>query len=115
MYPFQLIIYIVVVMGLDMLRILVGPLPDEFCFFNNFSKTFFILTITLIIAIIAALKFFFLCVIKRFPEIDDEKMTQRIVAVVLAVGLVASGVQNGMDRKPSMSEVSICNSFLLKM
>ena len=96
-------------MGLDMMRILVGPLPDEFCFFTSFSKSFFILTVTLIIATIATLKFFFLCVIKRFPEIDDEELTKRIIAVILAIGLVASGIQHGMDRKPSMSEVSLSN------
>ena len=59
---------------LDVLRIWLGPFPSWICTFEVMVKNQTFISIVLAITSVTILKFTFLCVLRRIPEIDDDRI-----------------------------------------
>ena len=104
-------VYEVVIVGLDVLRMWIGPLPEGVCLMINMGKCFGPMTFVIIITIITVMKYYFLCVLKRVPEFDDDLMARRILGVVIIFGTAITALKYGFWRNPSMNEVQL-ESFI---
>ena len=104
-------IYEVVIVGLDVLRMWIGPLPEAVCLMINMGKCFGPMTFVIIITVITVMKFYFLCVLKRVPEFDDDLIAKRIIGAVMIFGTAITAVKYGFWSNPSMNEVQL-ESFI---
>ena len=98
-------VYQVVVVGLDVLRMWIGPLPEVVCLMINMAKSFGVMTFVSIITILTTMKYIFLCVLKYVPEFDDDKISKIIIGTVMIFGNVITGVKFGFWNNPSLNEV----------
>ena len=98
-------IYEVVLVGLDILRMWIGPLPEVVCLMINMSKSFGVVSFVSIITILTTIKYIFLCVLKYVPEFDDDKISKIIIRTVMIFGIVITGVKYGFWNNPSLNEV----------
>ena len=90
---------------LDLLRIWYGPLPSIICTFGIMVKNYYFVSAVLIIASVTFMKFLFLCVLKRIPEMDDDYIATCIIRCVLFVILLVCGTKF-WNEKPNMQHVS---------
>ena len=98
-------IYEVVIVGLDVLGMWIGPLPEVVCLMINMAKSFGVMTFVSIITILTTMKYIFLCVLRRVPEFDDDKISKIIIGTVMIFGGVITGVKFGFWNNPSLNEV----------
>ena len=102
-------IYQVVVVGLDVLRMWTGPLPEVVCLMLNMAKSFGVMTFVSIITILSTMKYLFLCVLQYVPEFDDDKISKIIIGTVMTFGSAITGVKYGFWKNPSLNEVKESN------
>ena len=107
----ELIIYEVFIVGLDILRMWTGPLPENVCLMINISKSFLCLSFVIIVTILAIMKFLFLCILKRVPEIDDDFLSRIIISSVMAFGSFVSALKYGFWTRPSTNECICMGRF----
>ena len=90
----------------DVLRVWIGPLPEKICTFGIMIKNYTFISEVLLVASITILKFTFLCILKRIPEMDDDLVAKGIIQFVsfFTVSIVGSKF---WYEKPNMQQV--CN------
>ena len=110
-FLFQMILFEILVVGLDNLRLWVDHLSPWLCTFYIILRSFLFNAIVLILCILTFIKFTFLCVMKRIPELNDECMSRAIIGSVCIWGVVEVYVKFLMfENKPVVNEVcSQCN------
>ena len=105
-FLFQMILFEILVVGLDNLRLWVDHLPSWLCTFYIILRSFLFNAIVLILCILTFIKFTFLCVMKRIPEMNDECISRAIIGSVCIWGVVEVCVKFLMfENKPVVNEV----------
>ena len=111
---FQLMLYNILVLGLDVLRVWIGPLPPWLCTSYIVLKGFLYNSFTLVLFTLTVMKYVFLCILKRVPEMNDELVTRIVIGGVCiwsALELCAKFLM--FPGKPVVNEVSsihTCNN-----
>ena len=101
-----MILFEILVVGLDNLRLWVDHLPPWLCTFYIILRSFLFNAIVLILCILTFIKFTFLCVMKRIPEMNDECISRAIIGSVCIWGVVEVCVKFLMfENKPVVNEV----------
>ena len=77
-----------VVTGLDLLRVWSGPLPLEFCQFCLLLKGTICYAVPCNVAGVVTLKFFYICVWRRFKPIDDDFVARIIIIISCFLGFL---------------------------
>ena len=100
----------------DVLRVWMGPLPEKICTFGIMIKNYTFISEVLLVASITFLKFTFLCILKRIPEMDDDVVAKRIIRFVSFITVSIVGSKFWYE-KPNMQQVynwiSNSNSWLI--
>ena len=66
-------------------------------------------TTILVLCILTVIKFIFLCILKRVPQMNDDYVARLIIGSVSAWGIIEIYVKFLMyEYKPVMNEVMIC-------
>ena len=84
---FQGIFYAIVIFGLNVLRVLCGPLPIFLCDIAGFLNGYAILFAVITIAMCTFTKFMFVCIWKRMKQMDDNIIVRiaTIQAIVMSL------------------------------
>ena len=84
---FQGIFYAIVIFGLNVLRVLCGPLPIFLCDIAGFLNGYAILFAVITIAMCTFTKFMFVCIWKRMKQMDDNIVVRiaTIQAIVMSL------------------------------
>ena len=112
---FQLMLYNILVLGLDVLRVWIGPLPPWLCTSYIVLKGFLYNSFTLVLFTLTVMKYVFLCILKRVPEMNDELVTRIVIGGVCiwsALELCAKFLM--FPGKPVVNEVSLILSIFKK-
>ena len=89
---------------LDLLRIWYGPLPSIICTFGIMVKNYYFVSAVLIIASVTFMKFLFLCILKRIPEMDDDFVANAIIRFGLSTAYIITCSKFWYE-KPNMQQV----------
>ena len=82
---------IIISSGIDIIRVWFGPLNYDLCTFNSFLKIFTFIAVCITYTVLTVIKFVFLCVLKRIPEMDDDFVSMIIIRSVVFSSLIVSG------------------------
>ena len=91
---------------IDVLRIWIGPLPEIICTFGIMIKNYIFISQVLLFTSITILKFTFLCVLKRIPEMDDDKVAKGIIRFIVFTTVSIVGSKFWYE-KPNMQQVRV--------
>ena len=94
------------VTGLDNLRLWVDYFPAWLCTFKIMLRSFLFNTIISILCILTIIKFTFLCILQRVPEMNDDFVAKTIIGSVSIWGVIEIFYKFLMfENKPVMNEV----------
>ena len=94
----------IVVPGVDLIRIWVGPLPSYVCTLAIMAKNYFI-SIIFVYTSLTVMKFVFVCVLKRIPQMDDDYIANVITLFIKLFCIIIVG-SKFWHEKPNMQQVS---------
>ena len=102
------------VTGLDNLRLWVDYFPAWLCTFKIMLRSFLFNTIISILCILTIIKFTFLCILQRVPEMNDDFVAKTIIGSVSIWGVIEIVYKFLMfDNKPVMNEVMLLVKIIL--
>ena len=89
---------------IDILRIWFGPFPSWICTFGVMVKNQSFISIVLAFTSVTILKFIFLCLLRRIPQMDDDLVAKSIIRSIwfISVLIVCSKF---WYEKPNMQQV----------
>ena len=89
---------------IDVLRIWFGPFPSWICTFGVMVKNQSFISIVLAFTSVTILKFTFLCLLRRIPQMDDDFVAKSIIRTIwfVSVSIVCSKF---WYEKPNMQQV----------
>ena len=97
---------------IDIIRVWFGPEPYYLCSFNIFLKNFSFITVCVIFSCLTIMKFLFLCVLRRIPEMDDDYVSSIIIRSVTFSVFVICG-SNTWTYEHNIQHESFYNIVLL--
>lgn len=83
-------LYCVITVGIDLFRLILGPLPDLLCDWNSILKNTLVLTGTFLNVVIAFLKFMFICVWKSYRHMYHKIITTFVGTASLMISFLMS-------------------------
>ena len=86
---FQVAFFAIFIVGVDYLRVMLGPLPSWFCKVHLILKGSIFIILPLILTAITVLKFMFICVWKKMRVINDDLIAH---AVIFCVAMLSFGL-----------------------
>ena len=95
----------IVVPGVDLIRIWVGPLPSYVCTLAIMAKNYYFISIIFVYTSLIVMKFVFVCVLKRIPQMDDDYIANVITQVIKLFCIIIVGSKFWYE-KPNMQQVS---------
>ena len=102
-----LVVYYTWAIGLNILRIFVGPIPTIICQFNVFIKNFSAMAISMTIVAFTGLHFIFICIYKSIPSIDDNFLTIFIIALLSLMSTLGTLTFFYLPGKPVLNQVTL--------
>ena len=108
---------IILLPTIDMMRIWMGPLPDEICTFSIMARNYYFSSIVMVYSSLTVIKFIVLCILKRVPEMDDDFAAKCIIRTIVIICLLLVGTKFWNGEKPDLQKVKMLayqNFFILK-
>ena len=103
---YQIVIFGVVLFGLENLQLWFDNLPPWFCTFKVLLRGVLFNTAVLILCILTIIKFLFLCILRRVPEMNDDLVARIIICSVSLWGIIENVMKFlFFDYKPVVNEV----------
>ncbi len=103
----QLVIWFTMATGLDMLRILTGPMPQQLCTFVIFVKNVVNFNVTFISLVLTATNYIFIGIYKSVPCIDDNFLSAFIHMLVNMLGFIFTATYLCLPGKPLLNQVTL--------
>ena len=102
----QFVTYYIICNGLDLLRVLIGPLPLGLCRFNIFMKNFVHFNICQFCLLLSATRFLFVCVYKSIPMLEDSFISAYLYISTNMISALLTLVIFYFPGKPVLNEVN---------
>ena len=83
----------------------VGPLPNFACFVLACLRSALFVQTLMILCVLTIMKFVFLCVLKRIPDMDDDLVAKWLLRSIVALSLGMSAIKYFGQTKPNKNEV----------
>ena len=109
---FQIVIYLILMCGLDLLRIFVGAFPPQICILINIMKGLLGTLGQLCFFFAFVFKFIYICVWKNMRIMDDFLILRLLVGFLTIFCLESSIIRNWLPGKLIMNKV--CLNYILK-
>ena len=103
---FKGILYYTIISGTDLLRIWVGPLPNFACFVLACLRSVLFVQTLMILCALTVIKFVFLCVLKRVPDMDDDLAAKWVLRSIMTLSFGLSAIKYSGETRPNKNEVT---------
>lgn len=104
------IAYCIFVIGTDLVRSFVGPLPEIVCDLHITLKNSLIMTWIFLNIVLVAFKYFIVCLWKSMPSLNDVCISRSVLICSVIISIFLSSTITLSTRKPSLGKI-ICSGF----
>ena len=108
----QFVTYYIICNGLDLLRVLIGPLPMGICRLNIFMKNFVHLNILFFCLLLSLTRFTFVCIYKSMPTMEDSFISTYLYISTNMISALLTIVMFYCPGKPVLNEVNLDSSII---
>ena len=103
-----MILFLIMVVGLDNLRLRVDHFPSWLCTLKIMLRSFLFNIVVFVLCILTIIKFTILCILQRVPEMNDDFVAKTIIGSVSVWGIIEIYHKFLMfDNKPVMNELTL--------